>query len=83
METFDYLPLREKLRMLRQEAQHVASIDYNNETVSLYRLNNLLVEHHVERDSRHLTKVARVGSVDVIKFLPHFNIKSIYTLLKP
>ena len=81
MNTFDLLPLSEKIRMIKLGGEFIKTIDHTNYSVSLYRIDNFLVERVIDNETKKTIRIASVNNIGMFKYLPHITIKSIYHLI--
>ncbi len=81
MNTFDKLPLDERLALLRIDADLITVIQDKKLRVALYRLDNFLVEEYYDHKAQRITKVASVKYLDLVKYIPFIKISSIYNLI--
>jgi hypothetical protein len=81
MNAFDLLPLGEKIRMIKLGGDFIKTIDHNNYSISLYRIDNFLVEHYIDNGTKKTIKIGSVNTMGTFKYLPYINISSIYHLM--
>jgi hypothetical protein len=81
MNSFDCLPLSEKVKMLKHTGDQVCFIADDQSAVSLYRLNGFLVEKHVDNNSKKILKLHSADYMDLVKYLPHIKITSLHKLI--
>jgi hypothetical protein len=82
MNSFDFLPLSEKVRILKHTGDDpICIIAHEQATVYLYRINGFLVEKHVDNNSKKTLKLQSAAYTDLFKYLPHITIESLHKLI--
>jgi hypothetical protein len=78
---FNKLTVADKLKLVKLKGEFIATIGYEQYSVSLYMLDNFLVEKYLDNESKKTIKVSSVEDLGFIKYLPHITITSIYNLI--
>ena len=81
MNAFDLLPLGEKVRMIKLRGEFINTIPLKNHSISLYRVGRILVEHYIDNETKKTIKISSVQYFDLVKYLPHVSINSLYQLI--
>jgi hypothetical protein len=81
MNAFDLLKFSDKLKAIKYRGEFIATVAYGQYSVSLYRVDNCLVERYFDNETKKTVKVSSARYSNLIKYLPHITISSIYTLI--
>jgi hypothetical protein len=80
MNAFDLLPMSEKIRMIKLGGDFIKTINHKNHCVSLYRVDNFLVERCIDNETKKTISMSSVDTMGMLKYMPHITISSIYRM---
>ena len=66
--------------MIKLGGEFIKTIDHTQYSVSLYRLDNFLVEWYIDNATKKTTRISSVNNFGMLKYVPHITINSIYQM---
>jgi hypothetical protein len=81
MNAFDRLSFTDKLKLIKLKGELIATIGFEQSSVALYKLDDFLVEKYIDNTSKKTVRISSAKYLDLVKYLPHITITSIYKLI--
>jgi hypothetical protein len=81
MNAFDRLCLTDKLKVIKLNGTFLVTIEQTRHTVSLYKIERTFVERYSDKGTGKTIRISSAEYRDLVKYLPHVTIPSIYNLI--